>query len=109
MTERLARTKARTPRARRHHPGLGGDVAHTRGNTSQPFLFSVFTRTAGDSVHRTITVPDRAAQLRLWGLLDRYGVTLETTDQRPSSTALPPFADSGRATGNSTPRIEVEP
>ena len=31
--------------------------AHTRGNTSQPFLFSVFTRTGDAPVHRTITPP----------------------------------------------------
>jgi len=52
-------------------------TAHTRGNTSQPFLFSVFTRTGGGPVHRTITVPDKATQVRLWGLLDRYCATLE--------------------------------
>lgn len=51
-------------------------TAHTRGNTSQPFLFSVFTRTGGDTVHRTITVPDKPTQLRLWALLDRYCATL---------------------------------
>ena len=52
--------------------------AHTRGNTSQPFLFSVFTRTGGAPVHRTITVPDKATQLRLWALLDRYCATVTT-------------------------------
>jgi len=46
--------------------------AHTRGNASQPFLFSVFTQLAGDPVHRTITVPDATTQRRLLGLLDRY-------------------------------------
>ena len=51
--------------------------AHTRGNTSQPFLFSVFSRTGGDPVHRTITVPDKATQLRLWALLDRYCATVD--------------------------------
>jgi hypothetical protein len=49
---------------------------HSRGNTSQPFLFSVFTRTGGDPVHRNIKVPDKATQLRLWGLLDRYCATV---------------------------------
>ena len=49
---------------------------HARGNTSQPFLFSVFSRTGGDPVHRSITVPDKATQLRLWGLLDRYCATV---------------------------------
>jgi hypothetical protein len=52
--------------------------AHTRGNTSQPFLFSVYTRTGSDPVHRTITVPDKATQLRLWALLDRYCATVTT-------------------------------
>ena len=50
--------------------------AHTRGNTSQPFLFSVFTRTGDGAVHRTITPPDKATQLRLWDLLDRYCASL---------------------------------
>ena len=51
-------------------------TAHTRGNTSQPFLFSVYTRTGGDPVHRNIKVPDKATQLRLWDLLDRYCATV---------------------------------
>ena len=51
--------------------------AHTRGNTSQPFLFSVFTRTGDGAVHRTITPPDQATQLRLWALLDRYCATVD--------------------------------
>ncbi len=46
--------------------------AHTRGNASQPFLFSVYSRVEGDPVHRTIRVPDAATQRRLLGLLDRY-------------------------------------
>ncbi len=46
--------------------------AHTRGNASQPFLFSVYSHTAGDPVHRTIRIPDAATQRRLLGLLDRY-------------------------------------
>ena len=52
--------------------------AHSRGNTSQPFLFSVYTRTGGDPVHRTINVPDKETQLRLLGLLDRHCATLES-------------------------------
>lgn len=51
--------------------------AHSRGNTSQPFLFSVYTRTGGDPVHRNIKVPDKATQLRLLGLIDRYCAKLE--------------------------------
>jgi hypothetical protein len=54
--------------------------AHARGNASQPFLFSVFTRTGDDPVHRTITVPDKATQLRLLGLLDRYCARFAHTD-----------------------------
>ena len=46
--------------------------AHTRGTASQPFLFSVYSHTAGDPVHRTIRIPDAATQRRLLGLLDRY-------------------------------------
>ena len=51
--------------------------AHSRGNTSQPFLFSVYTRTGGDPVHRTIKIPDKTTQLQLLGLLDRYCAKLE--------------------------------
>ncbi len=54
--------------------------AHARGNTSQPFLFSVFTRTGQDPVHRTITVPDKATQLRLLDLIDRYCATIGSSD-----------------------------
>ena len=57
--------------------------AHTRGNTSQPFLFSVFTRTGDGAVHRTITPPDKPTQLRLWDLLDRYCAS--TRADRPSA------------------------
>jgi hypothetical protein len=46
--------------------------AHARGNASQPFLFSVFTRTGHGPVHRSIRVPDKATQQRLLGQLDRY-------------------------------------
>ena len=52
-------------------------TAHTRGNASQPFLFSVYTRMGDDPVHRTIDVPEKASQLRLLGLLDRYCAKLE--------------------------------
>jgi hypothetical protein len=51
---------------------------HSRGNTSQPFLFSVYTRTGGDPVHRNIEVPDKTTQLRLLRLLDRYCAQLES-------------------------------
>jgi len=51
---------------------------HARGDTSQPFLFAVYTRTGDGPVHRNVRVPDRATQLRLLGLIDRYCATLET-------------------------------
>ena len=46
--------------------------AHTRGNSSQTFLFSVYSRTGDDPVHRTVSIPGKGIQQRLLGLLDRY-------------------------------------
>jgi hypothetical protein len=52
--------------------------AHTRSQSSQSFVFSVFSRTADDPVHRTIFIPDKGTQERLLGLIDRYCAHSET-------------------------------
>lgn len=44
---------------------------HARGNSSQTFLFSTYTRLGDDPVVRTIFVPPRATQALLLRLLDR--------------------------------------
>ncbi len=44
---------------------------HARGNSSQTFLFSVYTRLAGEPVQRSVFVPGPATRRRLDGLLDR--------------------------------------
>jgi hypothetical protein len=44
---------------------------HARGQSSQTFLFSVYTRLGSDPPLRTIFVPSKPAQQRLLALLDR--------------------------------------
>ena len=44
---------------------------HARGNSSQTFLFSVYTRVGSEPALRTIFIPSKRAQLRLLALLDR--------------------------------------
>ncbi len=44
---------------------------HSRGQSSQTFLFSVYTRLDGGRTHRSVFVPGKVVQRRLLGLLDR--------------------------------------
>jgi hypothetical protein len=44
---------------------------HARGNSSQTFLFSTYSRLGGGPVVRSIFVPAPSVQQRLWHLLDR--------------------------------------
>lgn len=45
--------------------------AHARGNSSQTFLFGIDVRLDGEPSQRVIVFPDKAAQGRLFALLDR--------------------------------------
>lgn len=44
---------------------------HSRSQSSQTFLFSVYVQVAGSAAHRVVTVPSSGEQVRLLAMLDR--------------------------------------